>query len=337
MFASITSRPGSRLRIPSALASVGFALALFIAGFGVQPAKSQSDNTVRVTIQRATTALPLVVADKKGFFTKNDLAVKWSVSQVQISDSIATLGRQFDVTMGTQPAVIAAVGQGVPIVVITGGGLDTKKVQTSDIVASKASGVTSFKQLEGKTVGTLTLTGNIHYALLNVLHKEGVDIKSIRWVSGTVPQLPDLLKAGRVDAIEEIEPFATSAAAAGGVSLGDPFRSVGDRAYIGIWLAQRQWADGHKDLVLRFNRALSEAAGWIEQNHDEAKQVLSSYTGLKGPVLDRVPIPEFHFSTTASDLASEQHRDLGTWIDILKNTSDFPPVKLQDMMPSWAK
>lgn len=337
MFASTASRPDSHSYPCSKLLWCSIAAALFIAVSGFQPSFAQSDNTVRVTIQRATTALPLVVGDKKGFFTKNNVVVKWSISQVQISESIATLGRQFDVTMGTQPALIAAVGQGVPIAVITGGGLDTKKVQTSDIVASKSSGITNIRQLQGKTVGTLTLTGNIHYALLNVLRKEGVDFKTIRWVSGTVPQLPDLLKAGRMEAIEEIEPFATSAVAAGGVSLGDPFRSVGDRAYIGIWLSQRQWANNHKDLVLRFNKALSEAATWIEANHDESKQILSSYTGLKGPVLDRVPIPEFHFSTTASDLAKEEGQDLGTWIDILKHTSDFPAVKLNDMIPSWAK
>ena len=208
---------------------------------------------------------------------------------------------------------------------------------TSDIVAGKASGITSFKQLEGKTVGTLTLTGNIHFALLDALQKQKVDFKRIRWVTGTVPQLPDLLKANRVNAIEEIEPFATSAVAAGGVSLGDPFRSIGGRAYVGIFLAQREWADKNKDRILRFAAALQEAVKWIDNNREEAKSILSSYTGLKGPILDRIPIPEFHFSTTVADLKKEQGKDLTTWIGILKRTSDFPPVKLETLMPTWAK
>jgi NitT/TauT family transport system substrate-binding protein len=319
------------------LALYGLATASFVAWQANQPSFAEPAGKVSVTIQRTTTALPLVVADKKGIFAKHDVAVKWTISQVQISDSIAALGRQFDVVMGTQPALIAAAGQGVPIIVITGGALDTKKMPTSNIVAGKSSGITSYKQLEGKTVGTLTLTGNIHYALLNILQKEGVDLKSIRWVTGTVPQLPDLLKAGRVDAIEEIEPFATIAAAAGGKSLGDPFRSISDRAYVGIWLAQRKWGNDNKDTILRFNTALSEAATWIEENPAEAKEILSSYTGLKAPILDRIPIPSFHFSSTAEDLRSEQRTDLTTWLDILKRTSDFPPVKLDDLLPSWAK
>lgn len=319
------------------VAAHAMAAALLLAIQGVPSAKAQSTDEIRVTIQRTTTALPIVVAQEKGFFAKHNVPAKYTISQVQISDSIAALGRQFDIAMGTQPALIAAAGQGLPIVVVTGAALDTKKVPTSDIVASKESGITSLKQLEGKTVGTLTLTGNIHFALLDAMQKQGADFKRIRWVSGTVPQLPDLLKAGRVDAIEEIEPFATSAVAAGGVSLGNPFRSIGDRAYVGILLAQREWADANKDRILRFSAALEEAVKWIEANREEAKTILSSYTGLKGPILDRIPIPEFHFSTTAEDLKKEQGQDVATWIDILKRTSDFPPVKKEVLLPAWAQ
>lgn len=295
------------------------------------------NKNISVTIQPTGTALPVVVADKKGMFAKHDVQVKWSVSRVQISDSIATLGRQFDIMMGTQPALIAAAGQGIPVVIVSGGGLDTPKHPMANIVARGGSGITTFKQLDGKTVGTLSLTGNIHFALLNILHKEGVDHNKIQWVLGTVPQLPDLLRAGRVDAIEEIEPFATFAIQAGGTALGDPFRSIGDRAFIGLWLAQRDWANKNQDLTLRFNSALAEAATWIHANLDEAKEILSSYTGLKGTALEKTPLPEYHFSTTAADLAAQHRPDLRTWNEILGKTSDIKPVKVDDLLPSWAQ
>lgn len=313
------------------------ALALALVAGAPVYAQQAKPNSLSVTIQPTTTALPLVVAEKKGIFAKHNLAVKWSVSQVPISDSITTLGRQFDVMQGTQPALIAAAGQGIPVVVITGGALDTTKVPTSNIVARAGSGITTFKQLEGKTVGTLTLTGNIHFSLLNALQKEGVKLDSIRWVIGTVPQLPDLLKAGRVDAIEEIEPFATRAIQAGGIALGDPFRSIGGRAYIGLWLSQRAWANNNQSVVMRFNTALDEATKWIYANSAEAREILGSYTGLKGAPLQATPIPEFHFSASPEDLGAQMRVDLQTWLDILKRTSDFKPVKIDEMLPSWTK
>ncbi|MGX1309844.1 NitT/TauT family transport system substrate-binding protein [Amorphus suaedae] len=314
------------------------AVVLSVAGIlGTDAALAQSGNTINVAIQPTTTALPLVVADKAGIFTDNGISVKWTVSNVPISDSIAALGRQFEVAMGTQPALIAAAGQGIPVVVITGGALDTAENETSDIVAGADSGITDFDQLAGKTVGTLTLTGNIHFSMLNLLEERGVDPNSINWVIGTVPQLPDLLKAGRVDAIEEIEPFASAAVAAGGISLGDPFRSIGDRAYVGMFVASRDWANDNKDAVLSFNKSLQQAAEWITKNPAEAKNILGSYTGLKGPILEKMPIPDFHFSETAADLGKEQRKDLQTWLDILARTSDFRPVEVGVMLPGWVE
>jgi ABC-type nitrate/sulfonate/bicarbonate transport system substrate-binding protein len=270
-------------------------------------------------------------------FAKHGINGKWSVSHVPISDSISALGRQFDVMMGTQPALIAAAGQGIPIVAISGGALDTTQVPNTNIIAKADSGIKSFKDLAGKTVGTLSFTGNIHFSLLNILQKQGVDLNSIQWVIGTNPQLPDLLKAGRVEAIEALEPFAGAAIAAGGVPLGDPFRSIGDRAYVGYFLSQRDWANANKDVVLRFSQALADAAAWIEANPAEAKAILSDYSGLKGPALEKTPIPNFHIATTPADLASELLPDLKTWNDILSRTSDIKPVATSELVPNWAK
>jgi NitT/TauT family transport system substrate-binding protein len=311
------------------------AAALFVAA---QISKGQAATpSVNVTIQPTATALPVVVADKQGMFAKQGIEGKWSVSHVPISDSISALGRQFDVMMGTQPALIAASGQGIPIVAVTGGALDTSQLPNTNVIAKAGSGITSFKQLEGKTVGTLSFTGNIHFSLLNVLQKQGVDLNSIQWVIGTNPQLPDLLKAGRVDAIEALEPFAGAAIAAGGIALGDPFRGIGDRAYVGYFLSQRDWANGNKDLVLKFSQALADAAAWIEANPADAKTILSSYSGLSGAALEKTPIPKFQISTTPKDLASELVPDLQTWNDILQRTSDIKPVKASELVPDWAK
>jgi NitT/TauT family transport system substrate-binding protein len=302
-----------------------------------QPAPESGLATVNVTIQPVATALPVVVADKKGMFAKHGIAGKWSISHVPISDSISALGRQFDVMAGTQPALIAAAGQRIPVVAITGGALDTSQVPNTNVIARADSGIKAFKDLEGKTIGTLSFTGNIHFSLLNILQKQGVDLNSIQWVIGTNPQLPDLLKAGRVDAIEALEPFAGVAIAAGGIPLGDPFRGIADRAYVGYFFSQRDWANANKDVVLRFSQALADAGTWIEANPVEAKAILGEYSGLKGPALEKTPIPSFHIATTPADLASELRPDLKTWNDILSRTSDIKPVATDELLPNWAK
>jgi NitT/TauT family transport system substrate-binding protein len=301
-------------------------------------ASNSTGGTVRVSIAPTGTALPVVVADKQGFFKKQGIHVTWQVSNVTISDQLATLGRQFDVAMGTQPALISAANQGISLVNITGGALDTKENPQADIVASASSGIKSIADLGGKQIGSLSLTGNIHYALLYGAKKAGVDVSSINFVVGTVPQLPDQLKAGRVQAIEEIEPFAGFAVANGGVSAGDPFRSIGNEAYLGIMLSDKTWANQNEATIGKFTAALDEAAKWIAGNQDAARTVLGSYSGAKGDVLAKTPIPDFRFQTNGKDLAASQGPDLKTWINILKSTSDFKAtVAPADLLPRWAK
>src|SRR6476469_3764973 len=133
-------------------AVVGTALTCGLTPLASSLAQSPA-TTINVVVQPAATGLPMVVAEKKGMLAKRNVTAKWTVSQVPISDTINTLGRQFDIAMGTQPALIAAAGGGIPVVAITGGGLDTPQIPLANVVASKASGITSFKQLGGQRVG----------------------------------------------------------------------------------------------------------------------------------------------------------------------------------------
>ena len=339
-----TGRPASRRartrRGALAAVIVAIALALAACGSGSSGASDSSGpaGTVRVAIAPTGTALPVVVADKQGFFKAQGLDVTYQVSNVTISDQLATLGRQFDVAMGTQPALLTAAAQGIKLANITGGAVDTKVNPQTDFVASAASGIRTYADLKGKNLGALSLTGNIHYAVLNAAKEAGAPLDGANWVVGTVPQLPDTLKAGRVDGIEEIEPFANMTVANGGVSLGSPFRSLGDEAFLGIFLASKDWADGNQQTVLKFNAALAQAADWIAKNQADALKLLGTYTGASEAVLAKTRIPDYKFQTSAADLAAVQGPDTETWIALLKEFGHFKgTVKTGDVLPSWAK
>ncbi|MEU7632333.1 ABC transporter substrate-binding protein [Nocardia sp. NPDC049220] len=293
---------------------------------------------MRVAIAPTGTALPVVVADKQGFFKAQGLKVTFQVSNVSISDQLATLGRQFDVAMGTQPALITAAAHRIALANITGGAIDSKANPQTDFVASAASGITSYAELEGKNLGALSLTGNIHYAVLNAAKQAGAPLDKANWVVGTVPQLPDTLRAGRADGIEEIEPFASMTVANGGVSLGSPFRSLGDEAFLGIFLASKGWADANEETVLKFNTALAQAADWITANQADALELMGTYTGASKAVLAKTRIPDYRFQTTAADLASVQGADTETWIELLREFGNFKGrVSPADVLPGWAK
>jgi NitT/TauT family transport system substrate-binding protein len=294
---------------------------------------------LNVIISSSSTALPLVVAAQHGYFKKNGLDVSWKGGTGSLDTFMSTLGHQSDIVTGTQAALIVAAKAGLPVVAINGAAYDSSSKELSNVVAGAKSGITSYSDLAGKRVGSLSLTGNVHYAVLDTLQKAGVDTKSIHWVVGTVASLPDQLKAGRVDAIEEVEPFASLAVNSGGTKIGDPFRTVDDKVYQVTYLSAKSWADSHKDVVLKFGKALDEAAGWVKAHPDDARKTIGSYTGLTGAILEANPIPDFHFSTTAADLRDEQTRDINEWLGVLDRVASFKQGDLTaaQLIPSWAK
>jgi NitT/TauT family transport system substrate-binding protein len=332
-----TTLHGSRhLRNAVAAAAIASASLLAVLPGSSWARDDAASNAIRVAIAPTTTALPVVVADKEGYFKEAGLDVTYKVSNVTISDQLVTVGRQFDIAMGTQPALITATQQGLQLVQITSGALDTKANPQAHFVVGPDSGIKSYADFAGKRLGTLSLTGNLHYAVLANALAAGVKLNDINWVVGTVPQMPDLLKAKRVAGIEEIQPFSRFAIANGGISISDPFRILGDKAFLGVFLADKAWANSHESQVLKFNKALQKAGVWIEKIKDEARTLVGTYTGARGKVLAETTIPDFEFQTTAKEVEAVMKPDLTTWIALLNKVTDQTvKVTASDMLPSW--
>lgn len=264
---------------------------------------------LRVAFVPATTALPLHVAKAQGFFEKNNLDVTLTEAS-NISDIPATLGRQFDISMGTATDLIRAGAAGIDVVQVAGNTISTKENPFVQVITRPESGITDVAGLSGKTVGSPTLSGVIHAAVLYSAKEKGADPASIKGVQAPPPNLPDQLKAGQVDAVEALEPFASQLKKAGNVSLGDPFSPIADPLATNFFIAQGKWAKAERETVDRFVASLEEAKEFIASNDPEARRILREYTGLPEPVAASVPLPTYDFEIRKQDLA--------TWTKVLR-------------------
>lgn len=269
---------------------------------------------LRVSFVPATTVLPLHVAKEKGIFERNDLDVTLEQA-ANISDIPATLGRQFDIALATATDLIRAGGAGLDVVQVAGNTISSKANPFAQIIVPANSGITDVAQLKDKTIGTPTLSGVIHAGVLWAAKQKGVNPDSIRGVEAPSPNLPDQLKAGRLDAVEALEPFATSLKRDGFVSIGDPFSPIADPLATNFWMAQGSWAKANRPAIERFVQSLKEADTFIQQNNTEARQVLQAYTGMAAPVANSVALPTYNFDIRA--------QDLGRWVQVLKDIGQF--------------
>ncbi|HVL27106.1 MAG TPA: ABC transporter substrate-binding protein [Acidimicrobiales bacterium] len=323
----------SLLRAHRAPAVAVVVLALAAAGCGgrSQPASAPPgpDSTtpgpakLRVSFVPATTALPLHVAKEKGIFERNNLDVTLEQA-ANISDIPATLGRQFDIALGTATDLIRAGSAGLDVVQVAGNTISSKENPFVQVIVPADSGITDVAQLKDKTVGSPTLSGVIHAGVLWAAKQRGVNPDAIRGVEAPSPNLPDQLKAGRLDAVEALEPFATNLKRDGYVSIGDPFSAIADPLATNFWMAQGSWARQNRPAIDRFIQSLREAQAFIEQNNADARQVLQGYTGMPAPVANSVALPTYSFDVRTQDLAR--------WVQVLKDLGEpagnVDPAKL---------
>ena len=269
---------------------------------------------LRVSFVPATTVLPLHVAKEKGIFERNNLDVTLEQA-ANISDIPATLGRQFDIALATATDLIRAGGAGLDVVQVAGNTISSKANPFVQIIVPANSGITDVAQLKDKTIGTPTLSGVIHAGVLWAAEQKGVNPDSIRGIEAPNPNLPDQLKAGRFDALEALEPFATNLKREGFVSIGDPFSPIADPLATNFWMAQGSWAKANRPAIDRFVQSLKEAETFIQQNNAEARQVLQNYSGMPAPVANAVALPTYNF-----DIRTQ---DLGRWVQVLKDIDQF--------------
>lgn len=301
-----------------ALISALLALCLTVTACSGEDATSRTgDGTgpvpVRVAFVPATTGLALQVAESRGFFDRNGLDVTLTEA-ANISD-IQTLGRQFDITLGTATDLIRAGAAGLDVVQVSGNTVSTADNPFVRLIVPADSGITSVGQLGGTTVGSPTLSGVIHAAVLYWAQQNGVDPASIMGVQVPPPNLPDQLTAGQVDAVEALEPFATQLQKAGNVSLGDPFSPIADPLATNFWMAQGEWAGENRDAVAKFVDALDQAGRVIAADPAGAREILQQFTGLPPQVASTVPLPTFDTEIRTGDLA--------VWADVLTQIGQF--------------
>ncbi|MBV9566489.1 MAG: ABC transporter substrate-binding protein [Bradyrhizobium sp.] len=288
-----------RLRVKAACIVVCAAVAAGPAQHSY--AQTQSPVAVRAAYIPVVTWLPAWVAKEKGFFKAHGLDVTLSVAQ-NLSILPGTVGKQFEIVPSTAPDLLKSVASGLDVVAVASEVFETEDNPSTHVIVAKDSGIAGPKDLVGKLIATPTIGGVIHVSVLYWLKKNGVDPTSVRAVEVPFPNMPDQLKAKRVDAVESVEPFAGALRANGNVSIADPLLSVGKDVLFPFWISQGEWARANLPTIEAWIAALEDAKSFIEKNPEEARKIMAQYTKLPEAVVQATPFPTYRFAIKAEDI-----------------------------------
>ncbi len=161
-----------------------------------------------------------------------------------------------------------------------------------NIIGKKSSGITKLDDLKGKKVAAVVGTAH-EVNLYSYAKSVGVKYDEISVVNMAVPDMPSALIKGDIDAYSSMEPFLTPIA-----------KEIGDDAIIfkkpeiytvtGHLLVNKNIAQNNSEIVIKYLRAVNKGINYLEQNPDEAKEMLAKYYNTDIETLELV-LPNFGF------------------------------------------
>jgi NitT/TauT family transport system substrate-binding protein len=276
---------------------------------GSSGSNGQSTTKVRIASIPAFGSLPLQVAETQGFFKKQGLDVTITPTQ-ELPAAVAALGKQFDVTLGSIPILVSAAARGIPVQAISTI-QDIDGTHPNNVLVTKEA-TTDLSQLKGKKVGVISTAGISSLSLLYLAKKAGVDPKQIRVTAAPLPTMADQVKAGRLDAAISAIPFFTGL---DGLAVGKEdltWTAVKDlggtapTAPAGMMITTKKWATDNPKAVAGYRKAISEAVTWIQQNNNQARQILADWTKVPRKVIDAASLPLFGVNISPEQISVQE-------------------------------
>jgi NitT/TauT family transport system substrate-binding protein len=287
------------------------AFVLVAAACGNSPSTTKpttsGKTTLTVGVLPVIDAAPFEIALKNGYFAQQGLTVK-TVSVLQSTQAVPDLLRgSVDVIGGNYTSYIEGDARGTFSIDIIGMALDCVP-DDFDVLALPGSGITSAKDLAGKTVA-VNLTSNIQTLTLNaVLKADGVTGQP-HYVAIPFPEMGAALKAHRVDAISVVEPYITAYEKTDGAVpvTSQCIAPVADYPVSG-YFATSSWANANPTALREFQHALDEGQSYADANPAAVRAILPSYTAITAAEAQRVLLGTF--PATIDTAALQQLADL---------------------------
>jgi len=225
---------------------------------------------------RAVSSLYLYLAEKQGFFARENIAVETVQIPGGTGNMITALDRgEVDVTQTATPYLIQAVLNGSPAVAIAG----TTANPIYSLIAKPQ--IRDFADLKGKLVGLSLPIDTISISVRKLLLLKGLDQADyrVKELVGT-PLRAACLKSGECDAVPLGQPDDLIAVKDGYRRLGLSTEAVVSFQFEVI-AARRDFAQTHAPAIIGFVSALADAFRFIHNSahRDDAVNVIVALTG----------------------------------------------------------
>ena len=252
----------------------------------------------------------IVVAKEKGWldeeFSKDNITIeldKFASGPPMIE---AFTGNRLEFgQVGDQPA-LQAQANGAKVKSI---GLYASASKTNQLLATSKSGIKSISDLKGKKVG-VTIGSVGHQLLYILLDSVGSKPSDIEILNLQPADIKSSLASNNIDAAVTWDPIATQIVNEGIAQLitdGEKYKLS-----VNVIIANSDFLNEHGDIAERLIKVLDKSQKWIDENKEEALEIVSKDSGFSVDVLK----PQFEKTDMSIQFTDEK-------IQSIKDTAKY--------------
>jgi NitT/TauT family transport system substrate-binding protein len=228
-----------------------------------------------------TDSTVVFVAAEEGIFARHGLDAKVTLIPLMPNLPAAVLSNSVQIGFMTGTTFLQAAGGGLDLVAVEGGSVTSHQTTNIAFMAATGSGVHSAKDLVGRTVGIPGLGAFMHVTFCYWLGEQGVDFRKVKFQETTFSSMRDMLRAGTVQAVGVMDPYAKSISESDtGYVVSQFLSEVPEGKPVALFVAVRDWAVAHPELLKPFRDSIADSVQFMKDHPDKARADFGKFVKL---------------------------------------------------------
>jgi NitT/TauT family transport system substrate-binding protein len=275
---------------------------------------------LRVSTGVTDDATVLFYAMQSGMFKKAGLDVQFAAAQSGAAVATAVVAGTIDIGKSSLVNLMNAHLRGIPVQLVAAGAIfDSRVAPFGQVLVAADSGITSGKDLTGKTIGVPYLQDFNVLVVRMWVDQTGGDSKTLKFVEIPDSALTAALIAHRIDACVLQEPNLSAAIQTRQVKAFTVTPS--DPAFLfSAWFADTDWIATHADTVAAFIRVMAASTAYTNAHPDATAKLMADATGV--PLDTFLKTPRLHSSMSLSTSAIQPYIDVAARYGLIQQA--FP-------------
>jgi NitT/TauT family transport system substrate-binding protein len=251
-------------------------------------AAAQSSSALRVIGPPNDGFKAVHYAAKSGLFAKHGVDVEISLINSGAAAAAALIGGAADIAYTNITTLILAHNRGVPMQILAPGPVFDPEQRTTAIVVVKDSPYRTGADLNGKTIGSVSLGDTMAASIQAWVDQSGGDSKTVKIIEVPASASIEALQAGRISAATMNEPAVSQALATGTMrALVNPNTAIAKKFLLALLAVMTPVAVAKADAMQRFAQAIREASAYTNAHMAETVDLVAAYSGIAPAVVAR--------------------------------------------------